>query len=172
MMTLKVIYFFSSISLAILIPGKRYLIETEDDQAYQAELEGSGVADPRCEGEDKDYEEIKIDKCNTCTCINGLLDDCTKEDCSLYTCEESDGPVMEGSLFHPKGDCNECVCENGKPVECTQYDCDKKHPGCMDKEGNMYKHGEWFGPKGDCNSCICENGTINTCTKRGCWKTY
>ena len=136
MMTLKVIYFFSSISLAILIPGKRYLIETEDDQAYQAELEGSGVADPRCEGEDKDYEEIKIDKCNTCTCINGLLDDCTKEDCSLYTCEESDGLVMEGSLFHPKGDCNECVCENGKPKgDCNSCICENGTINTCTKRG-------------------------------------
>ena len=70
----------------------------------------------------------------------------------------------------PQDDCNMCFCEDGKPPNCTQYDCDKKHPGCMDKAGNMYKHGEHFVPKGDCNTCMCDNGAIGACTRMGCLK--
>ena len=61
-----------------------------------------------------------------------------------------------------------CICRDGKPADCTQYDCGLQHPGCTDKHGIMYRHGEFFVPKGDCNSCYCNNGTIGGCTERAC----
>ena len=78
-----------------------------------------------------------------------------------------------------------CICRDGKPADCTQYDCGLQHPGCTDKHGIMYRHGQYstvqysyntvmyrhgqfFVPKGDCNSCYCNNGTIGGCTERAC----
>ena len=66
------------------------------------------------------------------------------EDCSLYTCESELGAEKEGWPFIPKGgDCNMCICRDGKPADCTQYDCGLQHPGCTDKHGIMYRHGQY-----------------------------
>ena len=117
----------------------------------------------------KEWSTVRIDKCNKCTCIKGRYEHCSKKDCSLYTCESEFDVHKEGRSFIPKGgDCNYCICKNGEPTYCEQYDCDKEHPGCMDEDGNMYKHGESFVPKGDCNSCSCHNGTIGGCTEKLC----
>ena len=114
-------------------------------------------------------------------------------------CEDKRGqPVKEGNIFIPEGDCNPRICKNGRPSDdcwapgnnlktttcidlswtsltlchkrITCIDCDKKYPGCMDKDGNMYKHGEWFVPKGDCNTCSCKQGKVGGCTEMGCFK--
>ena len=114
-----------------------------------------------------------------------------KNICKPVTCEDWRGrAVKEGSLFIPKeADCNHNVriCKNGKPSEdcykttykvdirqieyrktvCGTIDCDKKQPGCMDKDGNMYKHGEWFVSKGDCNRCLCNHGKVRICRRIG-----
>ena len=67
MMSLKeVFYFLTTISLAFPTPY-RYLIETGDDQSK------SGL-DNDCvdkDGKVKEMFHIRIDKCNTCTCIDG-----------------------------------------------------------------------------------------------------
>ena len=117
----------------------------------------------------KEWSTIRIDKCNECTCIEGHYEYCTNEDCSIYTCDGEFDVHKEGWPFIPKGgDCNYCICKNGESTDCEQYDCDKAHPGCMDEDGNMYKHGDSFVPKGDCNTCICNNGTAGACTEMGC----
>ena len=114
---------------------------------------------------------------------DGLLD------CSLYLCEGDRGKLAkEGDLFQPKDDCNQRICKkDGKPSDdCWTWgpnflepgnknhkktaciDCDKKYPGCIDKDGNMYRHGDTFVPKGDCNRCTCSHGQIGACTRMGC----
>ena len=133
----------------------------------------SGIDKTSCVDKDgnelKEWSTVRIDKCNKCTCIKGRYEHCTEEDCSLYTCESEFDVHKEGRSFIPKGgDCNYCICKNGEPTDCEQYDCDKAHPGCMDEDGNMYKHGDSFVPKGDCNTCTCHNGTAGACTEMGC----
>ena len=134
---------------------------------------------------------LNIDLCNNCICSYPERERkyCTEgdgkdglRDCSLYTCEDEAGrAVKEGVLFIPKGDCNERICKNGRPSDdCWNWgpgnnhkktnciDCDKKYPGCIDKDGNMYRHGDSFVPKGDCNRCTCNHGQIGACTRMGC----
>ena len=121
--------------------------------------------------------------------LDGLLD------CSLYICEGEGGQlVKEGDLFHPKGDCNQRICKkDGKPSDdCWTWgpnflepgnknhkktaciDCDKRHPGCMDNAGKMYRHGEMFVPKDakvvefvSPSRCSCNNGTVGFCSWGG-----
>ena len=90
--------------------------------------------------------------------------------------------VKLGQLRTPtKGDCNERICKNGRPSDdCWNWqpgnnhkktdciDCDKKYPGCIDKDGNMYRHGDIFVPKGDCNRCNCDRGKVAFFTRMGC----
>ena len=121
--------------------------------------------------------------------LDGLLD------CSLYLCEGEGGQlVKEGDLFYPKDDCNQRICKkDGKPSDdCWTWgpnylepgnknhkktaciDCDKRHPGCMDNSGKMYRHGEMFVPKDakvvefvSPSRCSCNNGTVGFCSWGG-----
>ena len=126
---------------------------------------------------------------------DGLLD-CSQYACE----DKRGRAVKEGKMFTPEGDCNPRICKNRKPSgDCwtwgpgtnhngtvcidlswtsltlchertTCIDCDKKYPGCMDKDGNMYKHGERFVPKGNCNTCSCNQGKVGGCTLMRCFK--
>ena len=131
--------------------------------------------------------------------LDGLLD------CSLYLCEGEGGQlVKEGDLFYPKDDCNQRICKkDGKPSDdCWTWggfkgfglssqelrnnhkkkeciDCNKRHPGCIDNAGKMYKHGDMFVPKDDSpvqqplvtftapSRCMCNNGTVGICSWGG-----
>ena len=80
----------------------------------------------------------------------------------------------------------QCTCRAGLATACTTTDCSVRHPGCVDKEGIMYREGDTFVPKGelysyllacfllhlaclgDCNTCSCRGGGLGWCTSRDC----
>ena len=43
----------------------------------------------------------------------------------------------------------QCTCRAGQASDCTTTDCSVRHPGCVDKEGVMYREGDTFVPKGE-----------------------
>ena len=190
---MKVFYILTIVPLAFLLPGKHFLIETDDQELNEiqglspsktrnnvgkrvkSQNKASWIPPEDCEAPDgKMYCtgcEVIIDNCNICECRNNKLENCKK------TCPDCEfGDVKEGDTYH-LGDirwyarherskrCNHCTCQNGRPTNCTQLDCEKKNPGCVDMDGKMQKHDDRFRspPNGDFSVCDCFPGQAEGC---------
>ena len=96
-------------------------------------------------------------------------------------CSDEEGNMYKhGDKFVPKSSCDTCTCNNGRPDHCTSCayyamgvprhcpdkdHCNKEHPGCLDKNGKMHKHGAKFVPTSQdpCKVCICKDGKHHEC---------
>ena len=96
-------------------------------------------------------------------------------------CSDENGKMYKhGDKFVPKSSCDTCTCNDGRPDHCTSCayyamglprhcpdtaHCNKEHPGCLDKNGKMHKHGAKFVPtsKDPCKVCICKDGKHHEC---------
>ncbi|KAB7500861.1 hypothetical protein Anas_06869 [Armadillidium nasatum] len=104
-----------------------------------------------------------VNRCNWCTCANGV-GLCEQKACTSDNYREMDKTCDGKSRW--KDGCNWCKCVNGKG-NCTTKDCTKKTE-VNDPPNEKCKVGSsWLE---DCNICVCTNKTT-VCTKKECKPT-
>ena len=166
MLSIKIFFFMTLISLAFLLPGKRgkmYLVEVESEKKSANSVPGSKFnARPRMQSKALNIDNSKIGggvvyKFNT-SCIYG------------------NGKKV------PTGDCNECVCYGGgRKVACTNIDCREQYPpgSCLDYGDRPIENGHRFVPTSKvkskyvstskvkpnepCHLCTCKDGKHHEC---------
>jgi hypothetical protein len=118
--------------------------------------------------EDGDTSVPARDGCNTCTCNDGRLVECTARACP------DDGACELGGMYYANGTggipapdgCNTCSCEDGVLL-CTEIACPPPDGSCV-VAGMSYPSGSTGIPAPDgCNTCSCEDGVLG-CTERAC----
>ena len=166
MLSIKIFFFMTLISLACLLPGKKgkmYLVEVESEKKSANSVPGSKFnARPRMQSKALNIDNSKIGggvvyKFNT-SCIYG------------------NGKKV------PTGDCNECVCYGGgRKVACTNIDCREQYPpgSCLDYGDRPIENGHRFVPTSKvkskfvstskvkpnepCHVCLCKDGNHHDC---------
>ena len=172
MLSIKIFFFMTIMSLASLLPGKKgkmYLVEVESEKKSANSLPGSKFnARPRMQSKALNVDNSKIE--------GGVL----------YTSpsEFNTSCVYANGVKVPTGDCNECVCWGDRQVACTNIDCKEQYPGsCSDYGGITIENGHRFVPTSKvkskynihnvitskvkpnepCHVCLCKDGKHHDC---------